>query len=79
MYPQFPTTQFPFFARAGDVHSRPEPLYYWFYFMFMNALWIVIPGLVAAYAFRKITAAFGGGKAPRAAAAPRSTPSKKRK
>ena len=27
-----------------DFHtSRPEPLYFWFYFFFMNILWIIIP------------------------------------
>lgn len=31
-------------------HSRPEPLYFWFYFMFMNAIWIVVPSLCTYYA-----------------------------
>ena len=31
---------------AGLKHSRPEPLYFWFYFVFMNAIWIVVPGLI---------------------------------
>jgi cholestenol delta-isomerase len=25
-------------------YCRPEAYYYWFYFVFMNAIWIVIPG-----------------------------------
>lgn len=25
-------------------YSRPEPLYFWGYFVFMNAFWIAIPG-----------------------------------
>jgi cholestenol delta-isomerase len=31
---------------AGLKHSRPEPLYFWFYFVFMNAIWIVVPGVI---------------------------------
>jgi cholestenol delta-isomerase len=29
---------------AGKSYSRPEPFYFWFYFVLMNAFWIVIPG-----------------------------------
>lgn len=28
----------------GVSYSRPEPFYYWFYFVLMNFFWIVIPG-----------------------------------
>lgn len=28
---------------AGKTYYRPEPYYFWFYFVFMNAFWIVIP------------------------------------
>jgi cholestenol delta-isomerase len=28
---------------TGRTFYRPEPYYYWFYFVFMNAFWIVIP------------------------------------
>lgn len=28
----------------GITYSRPEAFYFWFYFVFMNAIWIVIPG-----------------------------------
>ncbi|KAJ9087150.1 hypothetical protein DSO57_1036095 [Entomophthora muscae] len=28
----------------GAPHSRPEPYYFWCYFVLMNAFWIVIPG-----------------------------------
>ena len=31
---------------AGLRHSRPEALYFWFYFVFMNAIWIILPGLI---------------------------------
>ena len=27
----------------GAPHCRPEPFYFWFYFVFMNSLWIVFP------------------------------------
>ncbi|KAI8106253.1 hypothetical protein M9435_000799 [Picochlorum sp. BPE23] len=36
------------------IHARPEPLYFWGYFVTLNALWIVIPGLVLAYSTRQI-------------------------
>lgn len=29
---------------AGVTFSRPEKFYFWFYFVFMNFIWIVIPG-----------------------------------
>ncbi|KAM3423442.1 hypothetical protein BST61_g873 [Cercospora zeina] len=34
-----------FFDEAvhGISYSRPEPVYFWFYFVLMNSLWIVIP------------------------------------
>jgi len=28
----------------GVTYSRPEAFYFWFYFIFMNFIWIVIPG-----------------------------------
>ncbi|TKA26608.1 hypothetical protein B0A50_04716 [Salinomyces thailandicus] len=28
----------------GIAYSRPEPFYFWFYFVLMNAFWIAIPG-----------------------------------
>lgn len=28
----------------GVIYSRPEPFYFWFYFVLMNSFWIVIPG-----------------------------------
>ena len=28
----------------GVTYSRPEAFYFWFYFFFMNFIWIVIPG-----------------------------------
>lgn len=29
---------------SGITYSRPEAFYFWFYFIFMNFIWIVIPG-----------------------------------
>lgn len=25
-------------------YSRPEPYYFWFYFMFLNLIWVFVPG-----------------------------------
>ena len=47
------------------MHSRPEALYFWFYFVIVNAIWIVVPSMCIAHAARKISAAVaasGGGK-----------------
>ncbi|KAG0649132.1 Delta(8)-Delta(7) sterol isomerase [Hyphodiscus hymeniophilus] len=30
---------------AGKAFYRPEPYYFWFYFVFMNAFWIIVPAL----------------------------------
>ncbi len=30
----------------GAPDCRPEPFYFWFYFVFMNILWIIFPGLI---------------------------------
>lgn len=38
------------------IHSRPEPLYFWVYFVLLNALWIVIPSTVLVYSYRKTMA-----------------------
>lgn len=36
------TSLFEDFAE-GKRNYRPEPYYFWFYFIFMNAIWLVIP------------------------------------
>jgi cholestenol delta-isomerase len=28
---------------AGKTFYRPEPYYFWFYFVFMNAFWLIVP------------------------------------
>lgn len=38
----------------GFVHSRPETLYFWVYFVILNALWIVIPATVCCYSWTHI-------------------------
>ncbi|EPE26087.1 EBDP4 [Glarea lozoyensis ATCC 20868] len=40
---------------TGRTFYRPEPYYYWFYFVFMNAFWIVIP-CICVYSSAKATA-----------------------
>ena len=36
------------------IHSRPEFLYFWFYFVIVNGIWIVIPTIVIIRAFFKL-------------------------
>lgn len=38
----------------GAVYSRPEPLYFWFYFNIVNAVWIVVPASVMWYSGSRI-------------------------
>lgn len=45
------------FRCAGFIHSRPEALYFWFYFVFVNAIWIVVPLCCVAHAWGKIAKA----------------------
>ncbi|KAL4858675.1 3-beta-hydroxysteroid-Delta(8) [Chlorella vulgaris] len=49
----------------GFIHSRPEPLYFWFYFVIVNAIWIVVPFLCIGHAWGKISTAVGKPKAKR--------------
>jgi cholestenol Delta-isomerase len=39
--------------------TRPEPLYVWFYFVFLNGIWVVLPGAVACHTVRALVAATG--------------------
>ncbi len=39
---------------AGWIHSRPEPLYFWFYFVVINGIWVVIPGIIAIASSAKL-------------------------
>ncbi|KAJ3415794.1 hypothetical protein HDV05_004066 [Chytridiales sp. JEL 0842] len=41
-------------AWEGYKHSSPHPYYFWFYFVFMNAFWIVIPAAIMVSSGSKI-------------------------
>uniref|UniRef100_A0A667X6S1 EBP cholestenol delta-isomerase n=1 Tax=Myripristis murdjan TaxID=586833 RepID=A0A667X6S1_9TELE len=44
--------------RDGYAHSElGHPIYFWFYFVFLNMLWIVIPLLLIVDAWRQLSAA----------------------
>ncbi|KAH8602305.1 EBDP2, emopamil-binding protein [Bisporella sp. PMI_857] len=42
----------------GISYSRPEFLYFWFYYFFMNFIWMVFPGLLLVSSVRTIAKAF---------------------
>jgi cholestenol Delta-isomerase len=29
---------------SGKIYYRPEPFYFWVYFVFMNCFWLIVPG-----------------------------------
>lgn len=41
----------------GLPHTRPEPLYLWFYFVVMNGIWIILPALCTWDSLCKMTSA----------------------
>ncbi|XP_048192444.1 3-beta-hydroxysteroid-Delta(8),Delta(7)-isomerase [Perognathus longimembris pacificus] len=42
--------------REGFQHSEMgHPLYFWFYFVFMNGLWLVVPGILLLDSVRQLT------------------------
>eukprot|EP00064_Thunnus_orientalis_P003814 superscaffoldBa00000326_g3825 len=44
--------------RDGYAHSElGHPIYFWFYFVFMNVLWIVIPLMLIVDAWKQLSAA----------------------
>ncbi|KAM9326490.1 3-beta-hydroxysteroid-Delta(8),Delta(7)-isomerase [Gastrophryne carolinensis] len=46
--------------RDGFIHSEMwHPIYFWFYFVFMNALWIIIPSALIVDAWANISRAQG--------------------
>ncbi|KAK9820062.1 hypothetical protein WJX72_005605 [[Myrmecia] bisecta] len=45
----------------GLKHSRPEPLYFWFYFVFINSIWVVVPFICMYNAARAISTAVAKG------------------
>lgn len=46
-----------FYITGMTRHSRPEFLYFWFYFVVVNGVWIVVPLACIIYACRHINAA----------------------
>lgn len=44
-------------ANRGLEYSRPEPYYYWGYYVLLNAFWVAIPLYLLAQSARAITAA----------------------
>lgn len=46
------------FVISGIEYSRPEPAYFWGYFVFLNAFWIVIPTCLLARSTRETARAF---------------------
>jgi cholestenol delta-isomerase len=40
----------------GGAHSRPEAFYYYFYYVFMNILWLVMPTFLLIQSCRFLTA-----------------------
>uniref|UniRef100_A0A8C3BK26 EXPERA domain-containing protein n=1 Tax=Cairina moschata TaxID=8855 RepID=A0A8C3BK26_CAIMO len=43
--------------RAGWAHADPHPLYFWGYFVALNALWLLIPGALLLQAGLRLAAA----------------------
>ena len=44
------------YLQEGFSHGEMwHPVYFWFYFVFMNALWIVIPAILIVEAFVKLS------------------------
>ncbi|CAM6035037.1 unnamed protein product [Sphagnum compactum] len=42
----------------GEEIGSPEPVYFWFYFIFMNGIWIVVPLCIAIRSWLAISKAF---------------------
>jgi len=47
---------------AGKTFYRPEPYYFWFYFVFMNAFWLIVPALCLYSSIRASAKAFAVSK-----------------
>lgn len=50
-------------AAGVTKHSRPEPLYFWGYFVLMNFIWIVVPGMCLVYCITNINRSVAANKA----------------
>ncbi|KAL3424763.1 3-beta-hydroxysteroid-Delta(8),Delta(7)-isomerase 2 [Phlyctema vagabunda] len=53
----YATSMFDHYYR-GVAYSRPEFLYFWFYYFFMNFIWMVFPGILLVSSVRTISKAF---------------------
>lgn len=47
---------------VGVEICLPNPVYYWFYYIFMNGIWVVLPGLIFVRSWTAISEAFGSRK-----------------
>ncbi|NWV24931.1 EBP isomerase, partial [Origma solitaria] len=52
-------------ARAGWTHSDPQPLYFWGYFVGLNGIWVLVPGLLLLDACHQLATAQRGHDRPR--------------
>jgi cholestenol delta-isomerase len=41
-------------------HTRPEFIYFWFYFVIVNSVWLVVPFACMVHAAKKINQAIAG-------------------
>ncbi|NXI48629.1 EBP isomerase, partial [Galbula dea] len=53
-------------AGAGWAHADPHPLYFWGYFVGLNGVWLLVPGLLLADACRQLARAQRALDQPRA-------------
>ncbi|NWV72466.1 EBP isomerase, partial [Malurus elegans] len=44
-------------ARAGWTHSDPRPFYFWGYFVGLNGVWVLVPGLLLLDACQQLATA----------------------
>jgi hypothetical protein len=59
--PNRPSTLNPPLTPKGVTrHTRPEFIYFWFYFVIINGVWIVIPTACLVWAIKRINAAVAG-------------------
>jgi cholestenol delta-isomerase len=47
---------------VGVEICLPNPVYYWFYYIFMNGIWVVLPILIFVRSWTAISEAFGSRK-----------------
>ncbi|NXY40068.1 EBP isomerase, partial [Pomatorhinus ruficollis] len=52
-------------ALAGWTHSDPRPLYFWVYFVGLNGVWVLVPGLLLLDSCHQLATAQRGHDRPR--------------